>query len=234
MSFELKTFTETVNSVNFDMVAIEGGTFMMGSNEGDNDEKPVHSVTVSDFYMGKTEVAQSLWKAVMGNDPSAFKGDDLPVESVSWNDVLEFIRKLNQLTGKDYRLPTEAEWEYAAGGGARRSDKESSDTESNLKDFAWYGANSDNMTHPIGTKNPNVLGLHDIFGNVWEWCNDWYGDYDSSTQINPLGPASGSFRVCRGGGWYYNEQYCRASFRFSRIPDFRGTGLGFRLVLSVE
>jgi formylglycine-generating enzyme required for sulfatase activity len=233
LSFGPQTFTETVKGVSFKMVAIKGGTFEMGSNDGYSDEKPVHSVTVSDFYMGETEVTQALWKSVMGTNPSNFKGDNLPVETVSWNDAKEFITKLNRLTGKNYRLPTEAEWEYAAGGGlTNRTKWAGTNTESSLGSYAWYGSNSNSQTHPVGTKSPNGLGLFDMSGNVWEWCSDWKGDYSSGGQTNPQGPASGSGRVLRGGSWGISPSGCRVAYRNHNTPDYRNVSLGFRVALA--
>ena len=228
--------TYTVNGVSFTMKYVEGGTFQMGAtpeqgNDAYNDEKTVHSVTVSDFCMGETEVTQALWVAVMGSNPSSFKGDNLPVESVSWDDCQEFIRKLNVLTGKKFRMPTEAEWEYAARGGNRSNGYKYSGSNS-ISDVAWYGSGKDN-THPVKTKKANELGLYDMTGNVCEWCSDWYGSYNSSAQTNPTGPSSGSKRVSRGGSW--NNAYarsCRTSSRFYGNPDRRISYGGFRLVVS--
>ena len=204
----------------------------MGSNDGFENEKPVHRVIVNDFYMGKTEVTQALWKAVMGNDPSHFKGDNLPVESVSWNDVQEFIVELNRLTGKKYRLPTEAEWEYAAGGGSKNRTKwAGTDVESLVVNYAWYDSNSGDQTHEVATKFPNSLGLYDMSGNVWEWCNDWYGSYSSNDQVNPTGASSGSGRVGRGGSWSNGLSICRVAFRYYNEPGIRSLYLGFRLSL---
>jgi formylglycine-generating enzyme required for sulfatase activity len=233
LAFRSASFTETVKGVSFEMITIKGGTFQMGSNDGKDDEKPVHAVTVSDFSMGKTEVTQALWQAVMGNNPSNFKGNNLPVEQVSWDDCQEFIKKLNQLTGKEYRLPNEAEWEYAAGGGtANRTKWAGTNSESTLGDYAWYYSNSGNKTQPVGTKKPNALGLYDMSGNVWEWCSDWYGSdyYMSSPQTKPQGPSSGSYRVNRGGGWYNRAAGCRSADRDGSYPGFRDGYLGFRLV----
>ena len=215
------------------MVAIEGGSFMMGSNnDGDIFEKPVHRVTVSDFYMGKTEVTQALWKAVMGNNPSRFKGDNLPVEQVSWDDVQEFIKKLNRLTRKKYRLPTEAEWEYAAGGGSTNRTKwAGTDVESSVANYAWYDSNSGSQTHEVATKLPNSLGLYDMSGSVWEWCNDWYGEYSSNDQVNPDGAPSDTDRVRRGGSWVNFLPDCRVANRNNNEPDNRFNYLGFRLSL---
>ena len=219
-----------------EMVKVEAGTFMMGAtSEMKNpydDEKPVHQVTLTnDYYMGKYEVTQALWQAVMGSNPSNFKGDNLPVEEVSWNDCQEFISKLNSLTGRKFRLPTEAEWEYAARGGKKSRSYQYSGS-SNISDVAWYDGNSVNKTHPVGTKQANELGIYDMTGNVWEWCSDWYGFYSSSSQTNPTGADSGSSRVFRGGSWYGNARYCRLSFRDCTPPDCRGYNLGLRLALS--
>ena len=230
--FKDRTFT--VNGVTFEMVAVKGGTFMMGASSGDSDadddEKPAHSVTLGDYYIGKFEVTQELWEAVMGSNASNFKGSKLPVEQVSWNDCQEFITKLNGLTGKNFRLPTEAEWEYAArGGNGSRGYKYSGSN--SISDVAWYHDNSGDKTHTVGTKSPNELGIYDMSGNVWEWCQDWYGSYSSGSQTNPQGPSSGSLRVYRGGGWSYCAGYCRVSDRGSGTPAVRGDFLGFRVVL---
>ncbi len=218
-----------------EMVFVEGGTFQMGAtseqgSDADSDEKPVHSVTVTDFYIGKYEVTQAQWKAVMGNNPSRFQGDNLPVENVSWNDIQEFIKKLNRLTGKKYRLPTEAEWEYAARGGKKSKGYKYAGSNS-IGEVAWYDSNSGYETHPVGQKQPNELGLYDMSGNVWEWCQDWYGNYNSSSQTNPSGPASGSYRVLHGGSWSYYARNCRVSNRDSNSPSSRRHNYGFRLVL---
>ena len=193
-------------------------------------EQPVHSVTVSSFYMGETEVTQALWKAVMGTNPSHWEGDNLPVERVSWDDCQEFIRKLNQLTGKDFRLPTEAEWEYAARGGKRSNGYKYAGSNS-LGSVAWYADNSDRKTHAVKGKSPNELGLYDMSGNVWEWCGDWYGNYGSGSQTNPKGAGSGSRRVLRGGSWYYNAGRCRVSSRGRNDPGSGDFDYGFRLCL---
>ena len=223
------------------MKYVEGGTFQMGgtSEQGSDaydDESPVHMVTVSSFHMGETEVTQRQWSAIMGNNPSSIKGDNLPVESVSWYDCQEFIQKLNQLTGKNFRLPTEAEWEYAARGGNRSSGYKYSGSSGSISidDVAWYDGNSDSKTHPVRSKSPNELGLYDMSGNVWEWCSDWYGGYGSSAQINPSGPASGSNRVFRGGSWYAYARSCRVSYRLSSNPGTRSHDRGFRLVMVLQ
>ena len=239
-----------------EMVFVKGGTFTMGcTDEQGSDctdyEKPTHQVTVSDYYIGKYEVTQGLWKKVMGNNPSQFIncGDDCPVENVSWNDCQEFISKLNQLTGKRFRLPTEAEWEYAARGGrevARNVQLQTKYAGSNaLGEVAWYEQNSDvnypggyeykgrkKGTHTVGTKKPNALGIYDMSGNVWEWCNDWFGDYSSGGVSNPKGASTGSHRVIRGGSWYRDSSDDRVSYRYYIIPGKRYYSCGLRLVFS--
>ena len=225
----------TVNGITFNMIKVDGGTFTMGATpEQENPhqfEEPTHQVTLSSYYIGETEVTQELWKAVMGNNPSNFKGDNLPVEEVSWEDCQTFIGKLNDLTGKRFRLPTEAEWEYAARGGKRSNHTQYSGG-SNIDDVAWYDGNSGSKTHPVKTKNPNELGLYDMSGNVHEWCQDWYGSYSSNAQTNPTGPDSGSDRVFRGGTWSIFGWFCRSSFRGKSSPGYRYDTIGFRLALS--
>ena len=225
--------TFTVNGVKFTMVPVEGGTFTMGatSEQGSDAlgaEYPAHQVTLSDYYIGQTEVKQALWKVVMGSNPSNHKGDNLPVEQVSLHDCQVFIQKLNQLTGKQFRLPTEAEWEYAARGG-RKSRGYKYAGGNNIGSVAWYWDNSGNGTHPVATKQANELGVYDMSGNVWEWCSDRYGDYRSSSQSDPQGSSSGYFRVYRGGGCYDFARYCRVSIRFLDTPDLRDNYLGLRL-----
>ena len=187
--------TFTVGGVSFTMVKVEGGTFKMGatSEQGSDvydNEKPAHSVTLSSYYIGQTEVTQELWQAVMGSN---YKGAKRPVECVSWNDCQEFISKLNEKTGKNFRLPTEAEWEYAARGGKSGGTKYSGSN--TIGDVAWYTDNSGGTTHDVATKRANELGIYDMSGNVWEWCSDWYGDYSSSSQSNPQGPSTGPVTI---------------------------------------
>lgn len=252
-----KNLTFTVNGVSFKMVYVKGGTFTMGctSEQGrdcKSDEKPAHQVTLSDYYMGETEVTQALWQAVMGNNPSSFKGENLPVEYVSWDDCQKFIQKLNSLTGKNFRLPTEAEWEYAARGGVKNRGYKYSGS-INFIDVAWYWQNSgdiflkgtdDNWSwekigknngriHPVKSKLPNELGLYDMSGNVWEWCSDWYSSsyYESSSSNNPTGPTTGSSRVLRGGSWYSSAESCRVARRNDHRPDDGNYIFGFRLSL---
>ena len=234
---EFKNRTFTVNGVSFEMIAVEGGTFTMGatSEQGSDaydDEKPAHQVTLSSYYIGKTEVTQELWQAVMGSNPSKFSGTNLPVEKVSWEDCQSFVIKLNELTGKNFRLPTEAEWEYAARGGNKSNGFKFSGG-NNIAEVAWYSKNGNKISHPVATKAPNELGIYDMSGNVWEWCSDWYSSsyYTSSSQTNPTGPNSGSYRVYRGGSWSGNDRYCRVSHRDSNYPSYRFNYVGLRLAL---
>ncbi len=230
-------FTETIKGMSFDMVYVEGGTFQMGatSEQGRDyysDEIPVHSVTLSDYYIGKFEVTQGLWKAIMdNNNPSNFQnGDDYPKYYVNWEEAQEFCKKLSQLTGKTYVLPTEAQWEYAARGGVKSRGYKYSGSNT-IGNVAWYIYNSSSSTHPVATKQPNELGLYDMSGNVWEWCSDWYGYYSSESQSNPTGPSTGSSRVLRGGSWLDDASYCRVSYRRSNYPSDRSGNCGFRVVL---
>jgi formylglycine-generating enzyme required for sulfatase activity len=225
------------NALDIEMVQVQGGTFTMGctseqgSDCGDG-AKPAHSVTLSSFSIGKYEVTQAQWKAVMGNNPSKFEGDNLPVEQVSWDDIQEFLRKLNALTGKRYRLPTEAEWEYAArGGNASGGNKYSGSN--NIDDVAWYDGNSDSKTHAVGSKRSNELGIYDMSGNVREWCSDWYDKtyYSNSPQTNPTGAASGSIRVVRVGYWNDDATNCAVATRTGNVPSYRNTDIGFRVVV---
>ena len=255
-TIESKTFT--VNGVSFEMMKVEAGTFMMGATsemkDPYDDERPTHQVTLTNnYYMGKTEVTQALWVAVMGqkevkhsfvgrlfgegstyvdNNPSEFKGNNKPVERVSWDDCQEFIAKLNAMTGKRFRLPTEAEWEFAARGGNNSKHYQYSGS-NNIDDVAWYTDNSSNTTHDVATKSPNELGLYDMSGNVREWCQDRYDNYSSSAQTNPAGPPSEwSYRVFRGGSWCSAASSCRSSYRYRYDPDSHFNYLGLRLALS--
>lgn len=213
---------------------IPGGSFLMGWLEGrdgakNDHEIPAHKVQLTDFYIGKYPVTQAQWKAVMGDNPSHFKeAEQNPVENVSWDDIQEFLKKLNEKTGKNYRLPTEAEWEYAARGGQDSKEYEYAGSNT-LETVAWYTENAKNKTHPVGQKSPNELGLYDMSGNVWEWCSDWYGTYPSGDQTNPVGPPSGSYRVLRGGSWFNFPQDCRVADRDVGAPGDRGYYVGFRL-----
>ena len=226
-----------VGNVQFEMVYVEGGTFRMGATEEQgrdawDNEKPVHRVTLSSYLIGKHEVTQALWEEVMGSNPSHNKqGGDYPVECVSWNDCQEFIEKLNARTGMMFRLPREAEWEYAARGGDRSKGYKYAGS-NNLNEAGWYGDNS-RHTHPVGEKKPNELGLYDMSGNVWEWCQDWYGDYMEESQTNPTGLQSGRIRVLRGGSYWNDARSCRVSFRLGGDPGRWNGGHGLRLVLSL-
>ena len=237
------SLTITAKGVSFKMIRVQGGTFTMGctSEQGNDcydDEKPSHKVTLSTYYIGETEVTQELWKAVMGSNPSYYKGDSRPVEEVSWEDCQTFIRKLNELTGKKFRLPTEAEWEFAARGGTKSAGYKYSGS-NDINAVAWYDVNAfdkgksspDYGTHVVKTKKPNELGIYDMSGNVWEWCSDWYGKYIDAAQTDPQGPHTGSSRVDRGGGWSNYAWHCRSSYRDHSSPDGRYSNLGLRLVL---
>ena len=224
-----------VGSCRFNMIRVEGGTFTMGATPEQEEpcfnEKPAHQVSLSSYYIAETPVTQALWKSVMGGNPSHFKGDSLPVETVSWDDCHDFIQKLNKKTGKSFRLPTEAEWEFAARGGNKSRHTQYSGSD-NIDEVAWYGVNSDHKTHPVKTKKGNELGIHDMSGNVWEWCEDRFGKYSSGAQTNPTGPRSGASRVIRGGGWFNSPSYCRSSNRYNITPELSYYFLGLRLVLS--
>ena len=225
-----------VGGVIFNMVSVRGGEFKMGATDEQGNDKyesetPVHKVKLHDFKIGETVVTQGLWKAVMGSNPSQFKGsDDLPVEQVSWEDAQKFIGKLNQETGRTFRLPTETEWEYAARGGRKSMGYKYSGSKK-LDDVAWYGEQSGGQTYPVKWKNPNELGLYDMSGNVWEWCQDWYGDYSKETQTNPQGPAKGEKRVRRGGGYDREARACRVTSRSCASANFKNNNQGFRIVL---
>ena len=218
-----------------EMVKVKGGCYKMGDTfgEGNSDEKPVHEVCVNDFSIGKYLVTQAEWKAVMGTSPSKFSGDRLPVESVSWDDTREFITNLNLLTGRRYRLPTEAEWEYAARSGGKNEAWAGTSDAARLSEYAWYKDNSGGKTHEVGSKKPNGMGLYDMSGNVWEWVQDRYGSawYEESPRNNPLGPTSGSYRIQRGGSWFNSAENVRTSHRYWREPSDRDGRLGFRLAL---
>ena len=224
--------TITANGVSFNMIKVEGGTFQMGSTSGDDNERPVHQVTLTnDYYIGETEVTQELWTAVMGSNPSSFKSSNqLPVEFVSWDDCQTFITMLNALTGRTFRLPTEAEWEFAARGG-NASEGYTYSGSNNVGDVAWYNSNSSSRTHVVATKAPNELGIYDMSGNVWEWCQDWFGIYSSEAQTNPTGPTSGSVRVARGCSWGEGGSTCRVTNRYWNSASPALSLLGLRLAL---
>lgn len=216
----------------FDFVKIEGGMFNMGSDDKSS-EKPRHEVTVSDFYMARIPVTQKQWRDIMGNNPSHFKNcDNCPVESVSWNDVQEFLIKLKAKTGNSFCLPSEAQWEYAARGGNKSKGYIYSGS-NNIDEVGWYLDNSDKKTHPVALKQPNELFMYDMSGNMWEWCQDkWHDNYDGAPVDGNAWEEGkdGSGRVRRGGGWSGGAQYCRSADRSGRHPELRGTDVGFRLV----
>ena len=224
----------SVNGVSFKMIYVAGGTFTMGANDIEACDwvEPVHSVTLSDYYIGETEVTQELWEVVMGTNPSSVtRSSRNPVEYVSWHDCQAFIQKLNQLTGLRFRLPTEAEWEYAARGGDKSKGYKYSGS-NRIDDVAWYKVNSGSSTHEVATCYPNELGLYDMSGNVREWCSDWFGSYSSMAQTDPSGAGSGSDRVYRGGGWSSSARECRVAYRYMAPPNARYGSLGLRLVCS--
>lgn len=235
-----KSLTFLVQGVKFTLVKVQGGTFTMGAtseqgNDAESDERPAQQVTLSDYYIGQTEVTQALWEAVMGSNPSYSKEDSLPVEGVSWEECQTFIKKLNsllsnQLGGKRFVLPTEAQWEYAARGGMESKGYKYAGS-NQLSALAWSESNSNRSTHPVAQKQPNELGLYDMSGNVYEWCSDWYGDYSIAEKMNPKGPNRGSYRVIRGGAWCHNAGCCRVSYRANYLPTNKGNGIGFRLCL---
>ena len=235
------TFTEQLTpDLSFDMIYVEGGTFLMGDDNGQfPEEKPAHSVQLDSFFMAQYPVTQVLWKAVMGINPSEFPNDKHPLERVSWEDTQEFLEKLNAKTGKTYRLPTEAEWEYAARGGNHSLGYKYAGS-NNLDDVGWYEDNSYGATKPVGLKYPNELGIYDMSGNVHEWCEDWYDEayytacHRDGVVNNPTGPSKGSRRVIRGGSWIDTAEFCRVAGRFRDEPTYRNLDLGFRLVLSLQ
>jgi formylglycine-generating enzyme required for sulfatase activity len=222
-----------------EFVLVPAGQFMMGAGEderADGDERPRHPVTISrPFYLGVHEVTQGQWETVMDNNPSHFKGRDRPVENVSWEDVQEFILRLNreEENGRRYRLPTEAEWEYAARAGSTGAYSFGDDA-GMLDAHAWYLDNAGGTTHPVGTRNPNAWGLHDMHGNVWEWVSDWYGYYVDAPGTDPAGPPSGQDRVVRGGGWNMFGFYCRSATRDRGAPGYLNDTVGFRLAITAE
>ena len=229
---ELECLSFTVGGVTFKMVKVDGGTFQMGSDTiyASNNEKPVHSVTISDYYIGQTEVTQELWQAVMDKNPSNFNGTDLPVEQVSWNDCQKFTSKLSALTGRQFRLPTEAEWEYAARGGSRSKGTDLSGSRL-IDPVAWYKDNSEDKTHEVATKDPNEIGAYDMSGNVYEWCQDRFALYSDTPQTDPTGPESGDNRVVRGGGYDTQTLNCRVTKRQSALPTQFWKNIGLRLAL---
>ena len=235
---EMPAYREfAVGGISFKMIRVEGDTFKMGCNNGGIDEQPEHDVTLNDYYIGETLVTQALWQAIMGDKPSSFDGLNLPVENISWNGCQKFIKQLNdrlkdELLGYTFRLPYEAEWEFAARGGKKGKNNIYAGS-NDIDSVAWYNGNSGNQTHFVMSKKANELGLYDMSGNVWEWCEDWYYGryYSNSPQFNPIGPSSGSNRVIRGGSWYNYAETCRVTCRNNYSPDYRFTYIGFRLAL---
>ena len=232
------TGNAVVDSLVENMVLVEGGTFMMGAtreqeSEACDNEKPAHLVSVGSFMISNHEVTQREWETVMGSIPSCSVGADLPVEYVNWDDCQSFIRKLNSLTGIEFRLPTEAEWEYAARGGNKCKGYRYSGSD-NVDDVAWYGGNHPMNTHAVGSKSPNELGLYDMSGNVYEWCDDLYKNYDGAEIDNPMVDSLRSDRVIRGGSCFDGSEYCRVSDRRGLAHDFRSFDLGLRLAASVQ
>ena len=234
------------------MVRIKPGTFVMGSPEsepGRQIDEVQHTVKITKaFYLSQTPITQAQWKAVMGNNPSNFQGDDLPVECVSWDDAVAFCQKLSAREHKKYRLPTEAEWEYACRAGTMTEYYTGNGTAA-LDRAGWYGGNSNYIpvesmffgtttttgagTHPVAQKVPNAWGLYDMHGNVWQWCSDYVGEYTGDAE-NPTGPTTGRYRVLRGGSWYANPQLCRSAYRCDNVPDRRGSDFGFRIALDSD
>ena len=229
------------NGLAFEMAYVEGGVFSMGSADEHAfyDEQPIHDVKLDSFYIGKYPVSQAMWNGIMSDGPALSNGDARPVEMVSWEDVQVFIQKLNEVTGKPYRLPTEAEWEYAARGGQQGHGYKYAGS-NKLEEVGWYVRNSDGGKKPVGRKKPNELGIYGLSGNVLEWCQDWYsGDYYEACRKqgvveNPQGPSEGAFRVLRGGSWYLEALRCRSTYRHYDPPGSRFTDMGFRLALPVK
>ena len=224
-----------------EFIYVEGDIFLMGREDKEalDREKPIHQVQLDSYFIGQYPVTQALWQEIMGNNPSRFPNDKHPVERVSWNDIQDFLKKLNTQTGKTYRLPTEAEWEYAARGGNQSLGYKYAGSD-NLDDVAWYGDNSYGATKPVGLKYPNELGIYDMSGNVFDWCHDWYDEayyaacHKQGVVSNPSGPSKGSRRVIRGGSWSITAGYCRVADRNRYEPSDRYSDLGFRLVLSLQ
>ena len=221
------------DSTGMEFVLVQPGTFQMGSENSDR-EMPIHSVTISKpFYLGRYEVTQKQWRDVMGTNPSRYQGDNHPVDSVSWNDAQDFIRKLNEKEGTTkYRLPTEAEWEFAARGGTQSHGYMYAGS-NNETDVAVSGENAVNKSYPVGSKRPNELGIYDMSGNIYEWCSDWYGSYADSAQKDPKGPTSGTMHVLRGGSFHFGHD-CDVTVRFYYYPSSRSYVVGFRCVRGVD
>lgn len=239
-------YTETAFGMNMEMVYVKGGEFMMGYTKeqeldipnipDSSDKKNTRKTKLDSYHIGRYEVTQAQWKAVVGTEPSHFKGDSLPVEKVSWEDAQEFCKKLSEQTGKKYVLPTEAMWEYAARGGVHKTNTKYAGG-NNINEVAWYKNNSNNKTHPVGSKKANALGLYDMSGNVAEWCLDWFGDmtylgaYDPTDDYNPQGPTSGMSHMTRGGYWSSVDASCQVSNRINFRPDGRLNVFGFRVAV---
>ncbi|WP_052444335.1 SUMF1/EgtB/PvdO family nonheme iron enzyme [Flammeovirga sp. OC4] len=236
-----KNYTDKAQGVSFDMVFVKGGTFKMGDKKGDllldngvNPSIPVHEVSIDGFFVGKHEVTQSLWEAVMGKNPSELKMGNHPVEMVSWNDCQEFLKKLNTLTGENYRLLTEAEWEYVTRGGKKMANTDAASQ--NIPMRAWISSNTDDHQHQeVGTRAANELGIYDLQGNVWEWVNDWYSEtsYKQSTHSNPQGIQNGTTKVYRGGSFMSEALFCRPAYRNFDKPDVKMNFLGLRIARSL-
>ncbi len=253
------TTTTTTIPASIEMVSVPGGSFQMGSTTGFSNERPVHQVTLTGFQMGKYEVTQAQYLSVTGASPSYFSGTNLPAEEVTWYDAVEFCNKLSvangvsavytitgrtpasgypitsatvtpDMTKNGYRLPTEAEWEYAARGGNGSPSGYTHSGSNDVGTVAWYSDNSGSTTHTVGTKMANGLGLYDMSGNVWEWCQDWYDSYGSGAQTDPAGASSGTSRVARGASWISNADFCRSANRDYYLPDSTNTNVGFRVV----
>jgi formylglycine-generating enzyme required for sulfatase activity len=235
-------FAAWANLTGQSIVYVAPGSFQMGSNDSDSysDEQPVHHVTISQGYgLGKYPVTQKEYESVMGSNPSRFKGSDNPVEQVRWHDAVEYCEKLTAReraagrlpSGYEYRLPTEAEWEFAARGGNNSRGYKYSGSD-NIDSVAWYSSNSGDKTHKVGTKSANELGLYDMSGNVWEWCHDWYGEYRSSSKTDLTGPSTGSYRVYRGGGWIISSRGCRMANRDYSSPGRTYGSMGFRVAIA--
>lgn len=234
--FPRKSFS--IGQTSFDMIFVEGGEFEMGALVGREelrtDEQPGFMVTLSDFYMAETEVTQGLWHEVMGANPSFFQGDDsLPVDNISWDDCQKFVKKLSEMTGEQFRLPTEAEWEYAARGGKYTRHYEFAGS-NNVDSVAWYDKNSEGMSHPVKQLTPNELGLYDMSGNVWEWINDKYSNYTTSPKVNPQGGTSGNTRLDRGGSWYNQKSKVSVLHRGRYSPNFKNKFTGLRIVMIIQ
>ncbi len=225
----------SVNGIDFKMVYVKGGTFQMGSNDWDSfsDERPVHTVTLKSFYIGVTEVTQALWEAVMGYNPSKKKNPNYPVDCVSWNECQLFIKEICRITKKRFRLPTEAEWEYAARGGNYKNKYSGSNV---VGMIAFMDDNSASTPHIVAQKRSNEFGIHDMTGNVWEWCSDWYAEKYSNSKnaTNPKGPSNGTEHIVRGGSWNCIPRVCRVTNRFKCAPDGYRDDLGLRLVLEIS